>query len=181
MGETLDFLRVRLSAYSHSYDHFVSSAVRVLTFLKLPQKHELKWVFNAQQSVMDQYEIRFPTGGERNFVFRIASNDYNDIINQRLRRGMAREVNAVWYDRLPSVKNRKCIFDNCPTPDVESKVVQIGVHTVKGHLVKKTPVSTQQLKKAADESQNYKQYQERVEEIWRQKVCGQHCYCMDNE
>ena len=55
----------------------------------------------------DQYDITFPVCGDSNFVEDIAAATFNDTSNQRLRRGIEREVGSVWYDRLPKEVSQK--------------------------------------------------------------------------
>ena len=83
---------------------------RVLEFMKLPQKYERAWLDYAINDVTHQYDIVFVLDGKKNFVEQIAHKIFNDCHNQRLRRGMMRQVGRVWYDRIPKQKTLKTVF-----------------------------------------------------------------------
>ena len=85
----------------------------VLKFIKLPQHHEVEWLNNAVNDVMEQYDIQF-AWGQKNFVIKIANQRFNNCFNQRLHRGMER-LGSVWYDRLPSEEKRRTLFGNDST------------------------------------------------------------------
>ena len=87
----------------------------VLLFLKVPHKLDLGWVKSAQQRVEDQYDIMFPVCGDSNSVEDIAAETFNYTSNQRLRRGMEREVGSVWYDRLPKEVSKRVLCINMPS------------------------------------------------------------------
>lgn len=146
--------------------------MKVLAFIKLPQKHDLSWVENAQQRVMEQYDIMFPISGEKNFIHIMAAEEFNDSSNQRLRRGMSKSVGAVWYDRVPGDAKKNGTLEKCPVK-IESKIVTIGVYTVKGHLLTKLSnyASTTKIEKIANKLENYDEYMERASKLWfEQKV-----------
>ena len=63
-------------------------------------------------------------------------------------------------------------MEKCPVK-IESKVVTIGVYTVKGHLLTKLSnyASTTKIEKIANKLENYDEYMERASKLWfEQKV-----------
>lgn len=109
----------------------------VLLFLKIPLKHNIKWLVRSVQIVEDQYSIVFPSSGEKHFVSAIAQSLFNDCFNQRLRRTMVLKAGFAWYDRRPSEKGRATTFGQGVPTEVEYRKIQIGMHVLKGHIIRR--------------------------------------------
>ena len=157
----------------------------VLLFLKVPHKLDFGWVKSAQQRVEDQYDITFPVCGDSNFVEDIAAATFNDTSNQRLRRGMEREVGSVWYDRLPKEVSQKGTLKKYDVV-YEKRELMVEIYQVRGYLVTRVHsnfmvgmtllipgvAEEDQLKQAVGTSTSYDEYMKKAESLWnQQKVC----------
>lgn len=131
-----DIHRAVLASSSECSDEYLC---RVLEFIKLPQKHTLQWLTDATERVKDRYGIEFILNGKgRNFVAEIARALFNDTHNQRLRRGMLKNVGVVWYDRKPQEKNLHTLFGSgCETKQDMKVLVVCKLYRVTGCLVRK--------------------------------------------
>ena len=130
----------------------------------------------------DQYDITFPVCGDSNVVEDIAAEIFKDTSNQRLRRGMEREVGSVWYDRLPKKVSQKGILNKYPVI-IEKKELMVGMYRLRGYLVTRVqsnflvPLNPgvpeeDQLKQALGTSTSYDEYMKKADSIWnQQKVC----------
>ena len=141
----------------------------VLEFLKLPQKHEVEWLRLATEDVKNQYDIQF-AWGKTNFVQAFAQKTFNDLHNQRLRRGMA-NLGVVWYDRLPSERKRKTIFGNATTEMIK-KEVWFGSMVISGHLVRRVGAKVNPfplgLQKELIQSESEEVFIQKAKDVWRQ-------------
>ena len=148
---------------------------RVLAFLKIPQKRDLSWVRSAQRKVMEQYDIIFPISAETNFVEDMASYMFNNQCNQRLRRGTWKSRKTVYYERVPAEVKEKGTYENV-TVIVEPVEIEIGLHVMKGNLIRRLPgASGVQLKKAAAINSSYVEYMKEAEKIWKREMVRAHC------
>ena len=160
--------------------------------VKIAQKLDLSWVKSAQQRVEDQYDIMFPNYGDSNFVQDIAAGEFINSSNQRLRRGMEREVGSVWYDRLPNEVSQKGTLNKYAVTTMKRELM-IGIHRVNGYLVTRVHpklmseihqadgncinripgvAEEDQLKQAVSTSTNYVEYMKKAKSLWnQQKVC----------
>lgn len=107
-----------------------------LTILKAPQKISVRWLDAASKAIRTKYKFDFvpPCVKKGDFIEKIARS-HNDSFNQRLRRGMLRNVRAVWYDRLPTTTRLKTLFGDKSTSTKSEEFVVI-VPTDYGHTVK---------------------------------------------
>ena len=154
---------------------------RVLEFMKLPQKYERAWLDYAINDVTHQYDIVFVLDGKKNFVEQIAHKIFNDCHNQRLRRGMMRQVGRVWYDRIPKQKTLKTVFGDVSV-DVSDKmeVWVAGDKVLHGHIVTRlgqkaptaTVLSVSQLEDVIEKSETEDALVDRVRSLWRDSQNG---------
>lgn len=111
---------------------------RAVEFLILPLTRETRWLIEATNVIRERFciEINYRLR-KKNFVEEIAQNMFANSFRQRLRRGLIAAIQAVWYQREPSVESRKTTFGkNAATRSIE-KVLWIGRHELKGKLVER--------------------------------------------
>ncbi len=142
----------------------------MLEFIKLPQKLENKWLLKATQALTEQYDIQFALG-KNFFVQIITATTFNYINNQRLCGGMEK-LGPVWYDRVPSDKDRTTLFGESETRS-EKKEVWFGRLVIKGYLVtrirmrKKTPsLYPAKLAHAIKDCTDEADFIEKTRELW---------------
>jgi hypothetical protein len=138
------------------------------------------WLDRAILEVTEKYGIKFdPAGKEKNFVEEIAIHKYNDLHNQRLRRGMVQNVGVAFYDRVPRRKGLKSLFG----ANIEVSIKNLGDFLVadnlmRGHIAKrvgnKSPtgceqvsVETLKLNQALSESKTEEEVARIAVEIWK--------------
>ena len=165
-SKNIDSIHKAVLSSTHRFsDQYLSM---VLEFLKMPQKQEVEWLRLATEDVKNQYDIEFEFG-KRNFVQEYAKKTFNDLHNQRLRRGMA-SLGTVWYDRLPSEQKRRTVFGNATT-DVVKKEVWFGPKVMSGYLVRKVGQKANHiysgLEKELIESKSEDVFIEKAKNVWR--------------
>ena len=106
----------------------------VLEFLKLLQKHEVKWLRLATEDVKDQYDIQFEWG-ERHFVQKFSKKHSMTYIT--------RDFVVEWQILVLSGmivcqvnKKEKTVFSNATT-ELIKKEVWFGPMVISGHFVRK--------------------------------------------
>ena len=108
--------------------------------------------------------------GEDKFCTGICQKTFNDLHNQRLRRGMA-NLGVVWYDRLPSEQKRKTVFDNATTKLIK-KEVWFGPMVISGHLVRRVGAKVKPfllgLEKELVQSESEEVFIQKAKDVWRQ-------------
>ena len=148
--------------------------LRALIFLKIPQKHDLRWVNQVKMQVKDQYCVRFPHSSETNFVESIAGAMFNDEWNQRLRRNMWNEGKIVWYNRMPAKINKLKIFQQTKVT-VSRREFSIGPNFIKGYLVEKVSgdaAVAMELRNVASAALSKEEFMREAERLWNEKgVC----------
>ncbi len=65
--------------------------------MKHPHKKERAWFDQAKRAIETKFKVKFPNN-KTHFLYRISDYLFNNMFNQRMRRGMLQNVGGVWYE-----------------------------------------------------------------------------------